>query len=170
MNFFINCQTVQEIKSLFRELAFKYHPDHGGDEETMKQLNNEYQAALKGCNGQKSYSKDEKGQEREHTYKYDESLEQETIDFINKFLELNLELQADIIGSWVWITGDTKPHKEALKELGCRWHSARMCWYYRPESQKGYRGSGGSLEELASKYGCQNVDKFKKKGKKIKAA
>jgi DnaJ-class molecular chaperone len=45
MNFFINCQTVQEIKSLFRELAFKYHPDHGGDEETMKRLNNEYQSA-----------------------------------------------------------------------------------------------------------------------------
>jgi curved DNA-binding protein CbpA len=30
MNFFKNCETVQEIKSLFRELAFKYHPDHGG--------------------------------------------------------------------------------------------------------------------------------------------
>jgi hypothetical protein len=167
MNFFQNCATVEEIKSQYKKLARQYHPDLGGDTATMQALNNAYEAALKGCNGQKS--KDSQG--TEHTYKYNEVVEREIVDFIYAFNALNLPLQADLIGVWIWITGDTKPHKETLKSLKCRWHSKRGCWYFRPESYKGGWSSDGSLEELATKYGCQKVsnysDKFKSR-KKLK--
>jgi hypothetical protein len=159
MNFFINCQTIAEIKALYRELARKHHPDLGGNTATMQILNNEYEAALKAGHGQTTVGDDGK----EHTYRYNEDSEKEVMEFIYNFLSKDLPLEATLIGTWVWVTGDTKPHKEVLKELKCRWHSQRGCWYFRPSTQKHYRPSGGSLEELAQKYGATDVSKFRKR-------
>lgn len=27
----------------------------------------------------------------------------------------------EVIGNWVWISGETKEHKDTLKEIGCKW-------------------------------------------------
>lgn len=32
--------------------------------------------------------------------------------------------------AWYWVSGDTKPHKEALKAAGGRWSSKRSAWYF----------------------------------------
>ena len=166
VDFFKGFLTVEEIKIEYKRLARLHHPDLGGDLETMKALNNAYEAALKSCNGQKSTGSGG----REHTYKYDSDIENEVMNFIYNFLALGLSgVQADLIGVWVWITGDTKPHRDALKALGCRWNPSRACWYFRPISCAGSYGRGGSLEELASKYGCVSVGvKVQSKGKKRK--
>jgi len=160
--FFAHCQTVEEVKAEYKKLARKHHPDLGGDTATMQSINAAYEQALKGCNGQKSTD----SQGKEHVYKYNAQLEKELVDFIYAFNAKDLPLNADLIGVWVWITGDTKPHKEILKELNCRWHSKRACWYFRPESYKGGFSSDGSLEELAAKYGCANVKNYKDSKKK----
>lgn len=161
--FFDNFHTVEQIKAEYKRLARLYHPDLGGDLETMKSLNNAYEMALKNCNGQRSSGSDGK----EHRYQYNDDAEKEVMDFIYSFLALDTGLNADLIGVWVWVTGSTKPYKEQLKALGCRWHPDRGCWYFRPASASG-RGRGGSLSELAAKYGCVNVNAYKDKEKQQK--
>lgn len=42
MKYFNNCKTLEELKKEFRRLAMLHHPDRGGDAETMKQINAEY--------------------------------------------------------------------------------------------------------------------------------
>ncbi|WP_446788125.1 DnaJ domain-containing protein, partial [Macellibacteroides fermentans] len=37
--YFDGCKDEQEIKARYRDLAKKYHPDLGGDLETMKAVN-----------------------------------------------------------------------------------------------------------------------------------
>ena len=44
MGFFKNIKTLEELKKAYRDLALKHHPDRGGDVETMKAINNEYDA------------------------------------------------------------------------------------------------------------------------------
>lgn len=162
-NYFVNCQTVEEVKATYRKLAFEFHPDRGGDEAKMKELNNQYEQALKGCHGQKSTDSEGK----EHTYYYNESIEQAIIDAISKLLELKMdEVDILLIGTWVWITGDTKPHKENLKAIGCVWHSKRGCWYFRTQEQKRYLKSNGSLTELAQKYGVVKIEDLQNKSQK----
>lgn len=46
MKYFTNCRTLDELKKEFRRLAMLNHPDRGGDEETMKAINNEYDAVF----------------------------------------------------------------------------------------------------------------------------
>lgn len=42
MKYFTNCKNLEELKKEFRRLAMIHHPDRGGDQETMKAINNEY--------------------------------------------------------------------------------------------------------------------------------
>lgn len=42
MEYFVNCKNLEELKKEFRRLAMIHHPDRGGDVETMKEINNEY--------------------------------------------------------------------------------------------------------------------------------
>lgn len=159
MNYFQDCATIEEIKKLYRELAFKNHPDLGGDEETMKVINSQYHDALKRGNGQKSTDSDGV----EHTYKYQEQTEQAIIDKINELLSLKMEgVEILLIGVWVWITGDTKPHKDKIKALGCKWHGKRGCWYWKNYSGSRY-SSKGDLDSLAAKYGVEKFSTPKRK-------
>jgi hypothetical protein len=62
-------------------------------------------------------------------------------------------VEISLIGVWVWVTGETKPHKESLKELKLRWHSGREAWFFAAKPWHGGRSSA-SLSGLAAKYGC----------------
>lgn len=46
MKYFTTCTTLDELKKEFRRLAMLHHPDHGGDTETMKAINAEYDAVF----------------------------------------------------------------------------------------------------------------------------
>lgn len=165
MSYFSNCTTVEEIKITFRKLARQHHPDLGGCEETMKAVNNAYEQALKTCNGQTSVGSDGEA----HTYKYNESVEHDLMEVIMKLIALDIpDVEVVLIGVWVWIIPSesnptaTKAFKEQLKEIKCRWHSQKKCWYYRSPLQ-GYCFSGGKdISELAGKYGAVNCSVFKK--------
>ena len=167
MNYFADCQTVEEVKAKYRKLARENHPDLGGDPEAMKAINNQYEQALKHCDGQTSTGTDKK----EHTYRYDAEVEAEIMEIIQKLIAIVADAKVEIIliGRWIWITGDTKPLKENFKELDCKWHRDRSCWFWRSASDRG-RGQGGNLEELASKYGCQDFSTKARSKKSVKAA
>ena len=46
MKFFASCTTIEELRKHYRRLAVQYHPDPGGDTETMQQINAEYDKAF----------------------------------------------------------------------------------------------------------------------------
>lgn len=151
--FFTQCSTVEETKKLYRTLAMKHHPDHGGDTATMQEVNSQYHAKLKSLNGNTSKGEDGK----DHTYKYNADLEQELIEKINATLKagiVNGNVNLWLIGTWVWVEGDTKPIKEQLKQLGYQWHSKRVCWYYQNDGYKHRFNSKESFSGLAEKYGA----------------
>jgi hypothetical protein len=65
----------------------------------------------------------------------------------------------EVIGCFVWITGDTKPNREQLKALGFKWHSKKLAWYLAPED---YRKRGRrelDLDEIRAMYGTSGAVK-----------
>lgn len=39
-------------------------------------------------------------------------------------------LEIEICGNWLWIGGETKENKDALKGAGCKWASKKKLWYW----------------------------------------
>ena len=71
----------------------------------------------------------------------------------------------ELCGSWLWIGGETKTHKDELKALGCRWSQKKGLWYWRHE-EDGHRWYKGkkSMEEIRSKYGSQVFEGREERG------
>jgi hypothetical protein len=43
----VEAKTIEELKALYRKLAFTHHPDLGGNTTTMQEINAEYEYRLK---------------------------------------------------------------------------------------------------------------------------
>ncbi len=150
MKYFTHLHTVEEVKAEYRKLAKQHHPDKGGDVATMQAVNAQYHERLSQLNGATTVGDDNK----EHTYYYNRQSEQEVMDKLAEILKIKGSFEVYLIGKWLWVLGDTKPIKDSLKALGCKWHSERVCWYWRANESKHYgKHSEAGLSGLAAKYG-----------------
>ena len=156
--YFNNLNTVAEIKHEYRRLCMIHHPDKGGDTATMQSINAQYHASLSACNGQTSTGADNK----QHTYYYRRETEQAVMNKITEIVGVGMVgVEIMLIGSWIWITGETRKYKDQLgkNELKCRWHPKRLAWYWHTPSKKKYRyNSKVDLDGLAATYGYANFD------------
>lgn len=149
-HYFTNITTLEELKKQYRKLALKYHPDKPtGDLEIFKAINNEYHSLF---NIVKDTHKTKDGK----TYnKPVNEKPSDFIDLINKLINL-YGIHIEVIGSFVWVSGETKPHKETLKELGFRYHTAKKVWYKAPTDYIKYnRNKKYSMSEIRDMYGVQ---------------
>lgn len=148
MKYFTNCKTLEELKQTYKKLAIKNHPDVGGDENVMKEINKEYDEVFPRL---KNIHVNKDGKMYEHETN-------EAPDDFRNIIEALMKMQgvhAEIIGSFIWVTGDTRPHKEALKQLGFKWHSKKNCWYKAPEGYKRMGKKQYSMDEIKEMYGVQ---------------
>lgn len=142
---FQNVEGINEAKKIYKTLAKKLHPDMvGGDEESFKLLNAIYTDLIE----HKIYFSND--------FKIDIELEK-VISLILHFENITIEL----VGSWVWVSGDTKEIKEKLKELGFKWASKKKMWFYG--EMKGRNPQEKSMEEIKSKYGSETLKSKEKK-------
>lgn len=151
MKYFTNVKTLDELKKEYRRLSKIHHPDCGGDEETMKAINNEHDELFEILKRQHNAraDADPTGKTRRTT---------ETAQEFRTVIEalLKLDLTVELCGSWLWISGDTKPHKEDLKKVGCRWSASKKMWYWR-HPEDGYTRSRGkaTMNQIRNRYGSQ---------------
>lgn len=137
--YFINVNSLEELKKEYRRLAIKLHPDRGGNVEEFKAMSKEYEDLLNNF--------ETKAEDLQY---------KNIIDELVKYDNITVEL----IGDWVWVYGDTKPVKDTLKELKLRWSSKRKMWYYGGTSTGTKRKySNSTTDELRDKYGSKILNK-----------
>jgi len=147
MQYFKDCHTIDEVKAMYKLLAKKHHPDCGGDTETMQRINTEYpQACARVLRGDNRTSEDTEEQIR-------------MSEEYRAVIELLIGLPGiiiEVVGNWIWVTGNTRPVKTQLKAAGLFFASKKVAWYYRSEEYK-TTGSKKSLDEIREKYGSEQV-------------
>lgn len=136
---FRNVSEIGEAKKLYKQLAKKLHPDVGGNEEDFKNLLSIYHHILQ--NG--LYFSSE--------VKFDLEIEK----IIAQILHFE-NIEIEVIGKWIWISGETREIKETLKNLGFKWASKKKMWYFG-ELQKSSNRREKSIEEIKATYGSQKV-------------
>jgi hypothetical protein len=65
----------------------------------------------------------------------------------------------EIIGCFVWVTGNTNPHREHLKTLRFHWHSKKLAWYLAPEDYRKRSRKEYELDEIREMYGTSGAVK-----------
>lgn len=147
MTYFNNINNLDELKAAYRRLAMKHHPDRGGDVETMKAINAEHDALFEALK--------KKHNENADDYHKTTETPQEFREIIMKLIIIP-GLDIELCGSWLWIGGNTREHKEELKALGCRWSQNKKRWYWRHAEQgRKWRRGTYSMNEIRTKYGSQ---------------
>ena len=106
---------IEDAKKQYHKLVLKYHPDRGGSEEVMVQVNAEWDWLRKhnynihrDMEGQ-VYTDERQDVPDEVTDKYSA--------LINALIRLD-GVGIEICGSFIWLSGDTYRWKDALKALG----------------------------------------------------
>jgi len=146
-DYFHGCNTEPEIKSRYRELCKQHHPDLGGDEETMKAVNLAYEQCLRG-----EYRKTMPETEAEEAVE----MEREVAAKLAEIIRIQ-GIIIEIVGRWVWVTGNTFPVRQNLKAAGFWFASKKRAWYWHKAEDSVARASKLSLDEIKTKYGARII-------------
>ena len=149
-NYFKGITDLAELKKVYKDLAFKHHPDCGGDLETMQHINAEYDEVMKTLKTKKGgkYKADDDG-------RYDGMYK----DMIDRLIKLHMEnVTIEVCGWFIWIQGETKPYKDELKALKLNWHRTKKCWYYKPDWYQAYHVKTATMDEIRSAYGSTVIN------------
>ncbi len=144
MNYFSSSLSAQDAKKLFRKLAVELHPDKGGKHTDFITMQNQYESYLKG--------------EFSYTSKEAKEACQSMNEFVqaNEFIKNFTDVLVELTGSWVWISGNTKPYKEEIKEHGFKWSRNKSKWYKAPYELKGKKRKGTNFDKIKSTYGYES--------------
>ena len=147
MQYFQNVKTLEDLKKQYRRLAMKFHPDMGGSTEIMQQINAEHDRLFEALKEKHNATADEYHKTTETPEEF-----RAVIEFLIKLHGI----VAELCGSWVWVSGDTKPHKEQLKTAGFHWSQNKKQWYWHHEEPgRKWRRENTSMTDIRRKYGSQ---------------
>lgn len=136
--------TINEIKQSYRKLASANHPDKGGNNETMQLINTAFAEFCKyfEANATLDINQDE----NETAQNFDFSF----LDTLKRMQGLIIE----VCGYWVWLSGDTYPHREIIKDLGFKFSGAKKSWYWSPTINTAtFRRGSKSMKNIRKDYG-----------------
>ena len=146
IKYFYNCHSLEEVKRKYKELAMLHHPDRGGNTATMQEINLEYEEIQK--NPLFDFA-NETEEDQEEFIRYPE--------IINQIIGLD-GLIIELIGNWIWISGNTYPHRGRLKQIGFFFAPKKVMWYYRPSDYKSSNRSPKTIESIRLKYGSDIIE------------
>lgn len=148
---------IDTLKKQYFQLAKKYHPDAGGTTFQFQNLQAEYEKLFKSLVNGSSLSTDEKDNEI--------VIDKAIRDIIDQIITLE-GINIEVVGKWLWVSGNTYPVHKILKSVGLQFIKKANVpyWVYKGVESSG-RGKM-SIEEIKTKYGVHKFDP-KEGGKRL---
>jgi hypothetical protein len=163
MNYFENCNTIDDAKKLYYELAIKLHPDKNIDRDTtsmFQDLLNQFEAFRPG----KEKYKNEAAEHRPKDYIY-------VINELIKIMHTSPGLLVSINGSFIWVSGNSYPVRAEIKAilrdgktekfpdqmLKVGFASKKQQWYFSPKSYKKRSKKVLSFDRIQDLYGNEDI-------------
>ena len=150
MKFFEHVKTLDELRKEYRRLAMMYHPDKGGDTHLMQILNDQYERLSKKLiNSNADFSESRK--------EYEQQVSEEIRDKLDRIIFIQ-GIEIEMIGSWIWITGNTFPVRDMLKREGFWFSHPKTAWYWHKGEYRKKNGKIQSMEEMRDFWGSEKIE------------
>lgn len=141
-------KSLEDLKRAYWIQAKKHHPDTGGSETEFRELTDEYDRLtdqyLKNGNFTASEIKNEI--ELDEIYK-------EIIYNLVMYPDLKIEL----IGTWIWVSGNTYPIRTILKAAGFQFAPKKVMWYFNTTGQRSKSRTEHTIDQIRGKYGSKDI-------------
>lgn len=155
MKWFQEIDNLNELRKLYRKLVVKYHPDNGGSEEIIKEINAEYECLFKRLKNdfehKDTYKNATDKQRQQYDWQKDKQI-REMVMQLSRFRDITVE----IIGVWIWVSNCYEYRKE-LKELGFHWAKQKQMWYLHFDDFHKFSAKPASMSYIREKYGFVEV-------------
>lgn len=162
MMYFRDCKNIEDVKEAFKRYAKELHPDNGGDAEEFKRMMQAYTAACKRFKGvhreQGTAGKAAAGNAAQdaHRAQDDDFSAEMFADIIAKVVVMD-GVDVEIVGSWIWLSGNTYFFKDRIKAAGFMWSSKHKKWYYNGSTKKSKKHSKMSFEQVRDLHGSRDI-------------
>jgi curved DNA-binding protein CbpA len=145
---------LSEVRLAYYTLAKTHHPDVGGDTETMKLINIEYEKLSALVLSSPVYAEySQSGKDREM------NVGKEVQEVINKIITIKMPgCTIEVLGNWVWVSGNTRPIKDALKFHGFFFSKNKLSWYWHPDDYKKNNGKKYDLDQIRTMWPSKKFD------------
>ena len=141
---------IGAVKRAYREKAKQYHPDkQNGNLDMMVLVNLAYEV-LKQSNYTWTEQETRTGQESAPLT--------ETITTLWNSIKHYRGLHGEIIGSWLWVSGDTYPIKDKLKGLDFKFAHNKKAWYFHEGEWHKRSHRDLNLQDLRGLWGNQDLE------------
>lgn len=164
MKYFNNVHTLEELRKQYKELLKKYHPDNPkGSTEATQEINAEYDILFKTLKNkhEKNTSDKEAGTSNSKS-KYDFTNDAILREMLQKIIHFS-DATIEIIGDWIWVSGNTYSYKNQLKELGFKWASQKKMWFWHSDDYIKKSRKVLSIDDIRNYYGSTEVKTEKRK-------
>ena len=161
--YFENISTLEDLRIQYKELLKLHHPDNGGDLQIMQEINAEYDKLFKILKDQHENSSADSGTANAdyNNMKYDFAEDEKLREILNRIIHFE-GMDIELVGAWIWVSGNTYACKKELKELGFRWASQKKMWYWHSEAFRKISRRTLSMDEIRNYYGSTRVQPEKR--------
>lgn len=145
---------LDALKKQYFKLAKLYHPDAGGTKEQFQSLQNEYEVLQEKILRGSNLTDSQKTNERE----IDAAL-RDVCNVLVTIPGINIE----IIGKWIWVSGNTYPVRTELKAAGLTFIKKNNLPYWIYKGVESASRGKMDIDEIRAKYGSQKMTATERK-------
>lgn len=163
MTYFKNVNTLETLRRQYKELLKIHHPDNGGNLEDMQNINAEYDRlfkVLKNMHESKQTSSHSKADY--NNMKYDFAKDEMLREMLQKVIHFK-DITIEVVENWLWLSGNTYPYRNELKELGFKFGGQKKMWYWHSETFRKRSRKTLSMDDIRNYYGSMEVQTEERK-------
>ena len=162
LKWFKGVKTQKEAKSLYHKLCRQYHPDISGKDTTaqMQEINAEFEAIFDrlptGSNTKENSNSTNTEQRQTGGNNTTRQTAQRFMKIINQLIHFE-GITIEIVGSWIWLSGNTGHYLRKIQQMGFQFSSKHKT-YYLSDGESGRRGSKFSFQQICDRYGVEKME------------